>query len=131
MKHALWPNESMIANWPWNNNWRQPEEGSESILYEGEIRFSEEKTTISGSVWHDLMQWCKNFQYEPPKMKMQRENLIPDGSMQILTLKLALLGMVTPWRCQKHHRPGASSVSSSLCSLSPEINMSSYYVWFC
>ena len=77
MKHAKWPNEGMIANWPWNHNWRQPEEGSENILYEGEIRFSEDKSTISGSIWHDLMKWCKKFQYGTPKMKMQRANFDP------------------------------------------------------
>ena len=43
-------------------------------------------------------------------MKMQRGDLIPDGSMHILTLTLALLGMAAPWRCQEHHRPSASSI---------------------
>lgn len=43
-------------------------------------------------------------------MKMQREDLIPDGSMHLLTLTLALLGMETPWRCQEHRRPSAYMV---------------------
>lgn len=43
-------------------------------------------------------------------MKMRRENLIPDGSMQIRTLTFALLGMASPWRCQEHYRPSALSI---------------------
>lgn len=37
-------------------------------------------------------------------MKMKGADLIADGSMNILTLTLALLGMETTWRCQEHHR---------------------------
>jgi len=32
---------------------------------------------------------------------MQQENLISDGGMKILTLTLAPMGMVAPWRCQE------------------------------
>jgi len=50
------------------------------------------------------------FQHGTHKMKKKRENLILGGSMQILTLTLALLGMATPWRFQEHCRPSASSI---------------------
>ncbi len=42
-----------------------------------------------------------------PNMNMKSGVLITDGSMKILTLKSALLGMAAPWRCQEHHRPSA------------------------
>ena len=38
---------------------------------------------------------------ETPKMKCNKRNLISDGGMKILTLTLAPMGMVAPWRCQE------------------------------
>ena len=40
-------------------------------------------------------------------MQMQRVTLITNGSMTILTLTLAPMGMVAPWRCQEHCRPSS------------------------
>ena len=39
--------------------------------------------------------------------KCKRVNLITDGSMTKLTLTLAPMGMVAPWRCQEHRRPSS------------------------
>ena len=36
----------------------------------------------------------KKIQYETPKMKIQRVDLIPDGSMHILTLALPMASQV-------------------------------------
>ena len=68
------------------------------------FRFSEERKTISGSVCHDLMEWCKIFNTGPLKWKCKEKILILDGCMQILRLTLAPLGMVALWRCQEHRR---------------------------
>jgi len=42
-----------------------------------------------------------------PNMNMKRVFFIINGSMQILTLTLALLGMEAPCRCEEHCRPSA------------------------
>ena len=39
-----------------NHDWKQYEGGSASTVYEGGIK---EKTTISGSIYDDLMGWWK------------------------------------------------------------------------
>ena len=41
------------------------------------------------------------------QISTKRSILITDGSMTRLTLKLAPMGMVAPWRCQEHCRPSS------------------------
>ena len=58
---------------------------------------------VSKFLNEDLGGMTKIFERDP-NMNMKRGVLITDGSMKILTLTTALLGMAAPWRCQEHHR---------------------------
>ena len=66
---------------------------------------------------HDLAEWWNLFSMRHLMCKCKRAVLITDGSMTRLTLTLAPMGMVAPWRCQEHHRP------SSLIHLGMESKM--------
>ena len=56
---------------------------------------------------HDLAEWWNLFGMRLLICKCKRAFLITDGSVTRLTLTLAPMGMVAPWRCQEHRRPSS------------------------
>ena len=88
------------VEWVWAMNEDYMEEDQQVYFMREKLKWTQPSTNPSPN---GVM---KNLQYGTPTMKMQKRRFfIPDGSMKILTLTLAPMGMVALWRCQEHHRP--------------------------
>ena len=58
------------------------------------------------SSWHDPSDMQRSETSETPNNENAKDEMITDGGQQGLTLTLAPMGMVAPWRCQERQISG-------------------------
>ena len=60
------------------------------------------------SSWHDPSDMQRSETSETPNNENAKDEMITDGGQQGLTLTLAPMGMVAPWRCQERQISGGA-----------------------
>ena len=100
MRPFLWPTD-MILRMRVTNEWI-PERGKSASTSWGK---TDKKLLPSINPWPNRI--VKFIGMGLLICKWKRAILIIDGSMTRLTLTLAPMGMVAPWRCQEHRRPSS------------------------